>query len=405
MHAKFFVFILGTLLGAGLPGFGQDYVARTLPSLGGGHTDGRAMNSKGEVAGQTFAADNSLHSFLWSRTGGMVDLEPLIGQHLAVTGINSSDTVAGFVSPSNMHAAIWSSGGGFQDLGTLGGASSIAEGISDLGQVAGCADTSAGTRHAFVWLSGTGMQDLDADINDNSCALATSSNGKVVGQIIDGNGSVDTFVWSQQQGLQLTGLGPGSHPFSVNDAGAVTGGYQTPTGIHAFFWTHDGGLEDLGAGGGMSVNNLGQVLFGGVGGIFIWTHASGSHKVPQLGVGWNPVAINDAGQILVRANERTRVLTPAVKVSLTSSANPSQVGQSVTFTATATSVQGAAPDGELIVFRVSNKVLAKVPLAGGTASVATSKLSAGTHKVTAQYVGDVNYFAKKSPALTQVVNP
>jgi hypothetical protein len=155
----------------------------------------------------------------------------------------------------------------------------------------------------------------------------------------------------------------------------------------------------------MSVNNLGQVLFSGFGGIYIWTHASGSHKVPQLGVGWSPIAINDAGQILVRASERTRVLTPAVKVSLTSSANPSQVGQSVTFTATASSVQGAPPDGELIVFRVSNKVLAKVPLAGGTASVSTSKLSAGNHNVTAQYVGDVNYFAKKSPALTQVVNP
>jgi Tol biopolymer transport system component len=94
-----------------------------------------------------------------------------------------------------------------------------------------------------------------------------------------------------------------------------------------------------------------------------------------------------------------------VKISLTSSANPSQVGQSVTFTANAASVQGVPPDGELIVFKVSNKVLAKVPLVAGSASVTTSTLKTGTHQVTAQYVGDVHYFASKSPALNQIVNP
>ena len=397
MYVRHLGIALGTMVLAVVPSFGQDYVPRSLPSLGGGHTQGSAMNSKGEVAGYTQAADHSLHSFFWSRQGGMIDLLPIIGQNLVITGLNDADTIAGY--QWSIRAATWDAVNGLRDLGTLGGPTSIAEGVSESGLVVGCADVSPGIGHAFVWTQTGGMQDLDP--NNLGCAFATSRNGIVTGQIGDGKGSFDVFLWTQQQGLKLLGLGPDAKARSVNDSGAIAG-YK---GSHAFYWTQSGGLEDIGAGFGVAVNNRGQVLFDGPGGPFLWSHSSGAHKVPQLGTGWASVALNDAGQILIRASERTRVMTPAIKVSVTSSANPSQVGQNVTFTATATSVQGPPPDGELIVFRVSNKVLAKVPLAGGTASVSTSKLTAGSHKVTAQYVGDVNYFAKKSPALTQVVNP
>lgn len=403
MKERAFGNVLGTLLLAGLPMFGQDYVPRSVPSLGGGHTIGFALNSKGEVAGETLTSGKVSHSFFWSRSGGIVDLDLLIGQQVTLAGLNATGTIAGI---SSQRAVVWNAEAGLQDLGTFGGPSSIAEGINDMGQVAGCADTGAGARNAFVWFPGSGIQDIDPDINDTSCAFAVSSNGNVTGQIGDGKGGSDTFVWSPPGGLQLTGLGNQVHPFSINDAGEITGYYQTPTGLHAFFWDVNGGLEDLGVGEGVSVNKFGQVLGDDLSGRpFLWTHAGGRHLVPQLVHGWTAVAINDAGQILVRASARTRVLTPAVKISLTSSANPSQVGQSVTFTANAASVQGVPPDGELIVFKVSNKVLAKVPLVAGSASVTTSTLKTGTHQVTAQYVGDVHYFASKSPALNQIVNP
>lgn len=404
MHTRNLGLTLGITLLAVMPSLPQDYVPRSLPSLGGGHTSGSAMNSKGEVAGYTLAADNSLHSFFWSRQGGMVDLLPIIGQNLAIAGLNTADTIAGY--QSNIRAVTWDAVNGLRDLGTLGGPTSFAEGISEGGLVVGCADKSPGIGHAFVWTPLGGMQDLDPDPNGLSCALATSANGTVTGQIGDGKGSFDVFLWTQLQGLVLLGLGPDVHPRSVNNSGAIAGYYLVAgEGFHAFYWSKTGGLEDLGRGFGVSVNNRGQVLFDGFGGPFLWSHASGTHRVPQLGTGWGSVALNDAGQILIRASERTRVMTPAIKVSLTSSANPSQAGQSVTFTATATSVQGPPPDGELIIFRASNKVLGKVPLAGGVASISTSKLAAGSHNITAQYVGDVNYFARKSPPLTQIVNP
>jgi probable HAF family extracellular repeat protein len=42
----------------------------------------------------------------------------------------------------------------------------------------------------------------------------------------------------------------------VNDAGQVVGGLRTPSGTHAFSWTLDGGLVDLGTLGGASSNAL-----------------------------------------------------------------------------------------------------------------------------------------------------
>lgn len=401
MQARQFAITLGAMLLAVAPSFAQDYVPRSLPSLGGGHTQGSAMNSKGEVAGYTQAADHSLHSFFWSRQGGLIDLLPLIGQNLTITGLNNADTIAGY--QWSVRASTWDAVNGLRDLGTLGGPTSLAEGISESGLVVGCADKGPGVEHAFVWTLLGGMQDLDP--NNEGCAFDVSRNGAVTGQIGDGKGSFDAFLWTQAQGLKLLGLGPTAKAMSVNDSGAVAGYYVTNFETHAFYWTQAGGLEDLGRGFGVAVNNRGEVLFDAFGAPFLWSHLSGSHKVPQLGSGWASVALNDAGQILIRASERTRVMTPAIKVSVTSSANPSQVGQNVTFTATATSVQGPPPDGELIVFRVSNKVLGKVPLTGGIATISTSKLGLGSHNITAQYVGDVNYFSKKSPALTQVVNP
>jgi hypothetical protein len=44
-----------------------------------------------------------------------------------------------------------------------------------------------------------------------------------------------------------------------------------------------------------------------------------------------------------------------------------------------------------------------VALAGGSASLATSSLSPGSHSITATYSGDTNYNGSTSAALTQTV--
>ena len=90
---------------------------------------------------------------------------------------------------------------------------------------------------------------------------------------------------------------------------------------------------------------------------------------------------------------------------LTSSANPSVSGQSVTFTAT---VRAAAPGSGTptgtVTFMDGSSTLGTATLSGtGTCTVTTSNLSVGTHAITAVYGGDSNFSAKTSAALNQVV--
>ena len=87
---------------------------------------------------------------------------------------------------------------------------------------------------------------------------------------------------------------------------------------------------------------------------------------------------------------------------LTSSLNPSFVGQSVTYTATVTSRRGMIPDGELVTFYDKTTVLSSVALVGGTATYTTSSLSAKTHDIKAAYAGDAR-FASSTRHVKQIV--
>lgn len=91
----------------------------------------------------------------------------------------------------------------------------------------------------------------------------------------------------------------------------------------------------------------------------------------------------------------------ATTTSLTSSLNPSQNGQPVTFTAQVTS-SGPAPTGK-VTFKDGTKVLKSVLLSGGVAAFTTSNLAVGTHAITAQYTGDAANNKSTSPVLDQVV--
>jgi hypothetical protein len=88
-------------------------------------------------------------------------------------------------------------------------------------------------------------------------------------------------------------------------------------------------------------------------------------------------------------------------LEVTSSLNPSAYGTAVTFTMTATP-SAATGAVQLLVDGVA--LGAPVPLVGGSASVTTSTLDAGTYSVSATYAGDATYLPSTSPAITQVVN-
>ena len=86
---------------------------------------------------------------------------------------------------------------------------------------------------------------------------------------------------------------------------------------------------------------------------------------------------------------------------MTSSANPSTTGQSVTFTATVTG--SGSPTGT-VTFHDGGATLGTGTLSAGQATFSTSTLTAGSHSITAVYLGDTTFAGSTSPALTQTVN-
>jgi hypothetical protein len=91
-----------------------------------------------------------------------------------------------------------------------------------------------------------------------------------------------------------------------------------------------------------------------------------------------------------------------------SSLNPASTGVTVTFTATVTATAPAVgtrtgtvafDDGGVAISGCAAQVLA----AAGTATCATSALTAGTHTITAVYSGDSNFTTSTSASLTQTV--
>jgi hypothetical protein len=89
----------------------------------------------------------------------------------------------------------------------------------------------------------------------------------------------------------------------------------------------------------------------------------------------------------------------ATTTALSSSLNPSALGQSVTFTATVT---GGSPTGT-VTFKDGATVLGGGTLSGGMVNFATAALTRGNHVITASYGGDIKFAASTSAGLTEVV--
>ena len=118
------------------------------------------------------------------------------------------------------------------------------------------------------------------------------------------------------------------------------------------------------------------------------------------------LAFDPSGNLLISdaAAWRVRKVTPATLTSsattLTSSLNPSQWGQSVTFTATVTPSTATGS----VTFLDGSTVLGTAALSGGVATLPTSTLAVGTHSITANYGGTLAINGSvSSPAVSQVV--
>ena len=88
--------------------------------------------------------------------------------------------------------------------------------------------------------------------------------------------------------------------------------------------------------------------------------------------------------------------------ALSSSLNPSTVGQSVTFTATVTGTSGTSTG--TVTFTLDGTAQPPVTLASGQVTLMTSALAAGSHTLIAAYSGDRLNASSTSATLTQMVD-
>jgi hypothetical protein len=128
---------------------------------------------------------------------------------------------------------------------------------------------------------------------------------------------------------------------------------------------------------------------------------------------YQAVATNSVGSAdgAIFSFTTTTTNTPSpTTTTLTSSANPSTVGQAVSFTAVVAPQSGTGtPIGNVVFDIDGSATTTTLPLSvvNGVdeAILTTSTLTAGSHGITAQYQGDGNFSASPATAITQVVNP
>jgi probable HAF family extracellular repeat protein len=213
-----------------------------LPSLGGTYSYARAINSSGDIVGNSGrSGDNLSQPVLWK--DGLATVLPVLTElGSQANDINDGGTIVGSSRlPSGIaHAVVWE-GGSILDIGTLGGAQSDASAINERGQVVGTSQTSAGDFHAFLWNGGV-MTDLGTLGGASSFAYGINARGQVVGTSRTASGEDHAFVWYDGVMTDLGTLGGASSTaYAISASGSVVGVAQVVNDPdhpdHAAVWT------------------------------------------------------------------------------------------------------------------------------------------------------------------------
>ena len=219
----------------------------------------------------------------------------------------------------------------------------------------------------------------------------------------DGDGILDLVVTDDtifEDSAQLAFLqGNGDGTFHAEKLTLIDGGFAAGT-LSVADLNGDGKLDVV---AGLESAQAAFLLGNGNGTFQPQVHFSGGYesavgsfngdgRLDVVGTGTNSVTVS------------LQPVAAATLVNVTSSKNPSHTGDAVTFTATVRSTGGGSTPTGTVKFRTASSTLGTAALVNGKASITTSTLSKGRHKITAVYSGDANYPPNQSQGLIQTVN-
>ncbi len=210
------------------------------------------------------------------------------------------------------------------------------------------------------------------DVYENSQPSIVAANSPLDIQLVGTAEPVNSTTTTMASNPDPSGFGQ-SVTFTVT---VVTGaGTGNLTGTVSIADTFGGNTTTLAT--GLAVNASGVATF----------------STSTLAVGLHSVVATYSGDTMHFTSASSAVIQTVLEgtaTNLTSTANPSAVGQNVTFTATVTisGGGGVTPDGTVSFMDGATLLSTQNLSAGGVAMFATSTLTAGVHQITAVYNGD-----------------
>lgn len=405
-----------------------------LGTLGGSNSVGYGINTSGEMTGVSDVFSNVSHAFLdngstmtdigtfrpddyYSIGTAINDSGQIVGWSLGLSNVtnflysNGTWTDIGAGEPhainalghvtgvSGSHAFLYKNGV-TTDLGVCPNLpTSTGEAINALDQVTGVCAQSLPGRAAFLSTPGQGMVDLNTLIPPGSgwkLTEATGINdaGQIIGNGINPNGQSHAFLLSLVGNKSTTATGLTSNSNSsvygqkaTLTATVTTSGSVPPTGTVVFMWNYFTLKYTIGT---ATLNSAGVAT--------LTKSNLNADSYPMIAVYRGDTS--NLGSTSAVLNQTVVQTTSAA--AITSSANPSTVGQAVTFTAKITSPT-VIPSGP-VTFKAGTTVLGTAQLSSGRATFTTSTLPAGSTVVKVIYSGNSN-IKGSSASVNQTVQP
>jgi hypothetical protein len=238
-----------------------------------------------------------------------------------------------------------------------------------------------GQQQASVTASFTGATTDTITATYNGDGTFATSTGQVNQMVVAGTPTTTTLTSSAN---------PSAAGQSVTFTATVSASSGTPTGTVTF--------TDVSTG-----TNLGTVMLQNVGGAqkasVTTSFAAATTDTITATYSGDATFAGSSAQLIQTVTNGTPTTT-----TITSSQNPSTVGQSVTFTATVAPTGGSGMPTGQVTFSVDGGAGTMVTLSGGKAMFSTATLTATNHTITASYAGNGTFAASTGTFTQNVVN-